>query len=377
MVAVFEPTTIRGMTLKNRLVRSATWEGMAEPDGAVNDRLIDLYQRLARGGVGLIISSYLYIQPEGKQYGGQIGVHSDHLVPGLSRLARAVHEAGGTIAAQIVHCGAQTTRAVAGVQPMGPSAVESPGYREVPRALTLDEIQGIVEAFGKAAARVKAAEFDGVQLHGAHGYLLSQFLSPLRNRRTDRYGGSLENRARLTLEVYDAVRAAVGPDYPVMIKINGSEFLEGGADERDAAYLSRALAERGIDAIEVSGGAPGSPTRGAARPNIATRADEAYFRPQCEVIRREVPGVPLMLVGGLRSLEVIEEILGSGVADYASLCRPLIREPDLPSRWQRGDRRRAACISCRGCFVPARKGEGLRCTELDRGDRRRSGESTR
>ncbi len=370
MPTVFEPTEINGMRLKNRLVRSATWEGMADPDGAVNDKLLAFHRTLARGGVGLLISSYMYIVPEGKQYRGQIGVYSDRLLLGLTRLAREVHDAGGTIAAQIVHCGAQTTRAIAGTQPMGPSAVESPGYSEIPRALTIEEIAAIVEAFARAAARVKEAGFDGVQLHGAHGYLLSQFLSPLRNRRTDRYGGSLENRARLTLEVYEAVRAAVGPSFPVMIKINGSEFLEGGATVADAVYLARALAQRGIDAIEVSGGAPGSVNLGAARPDIRDRSDEAYFRPQLEVIRKEVPDVPLMLVGGLRSLEVIEDLITSGLADYASLCRPLIREPDLPLRWMRGDRRKAACISCRGCFGPARTGKGVRCTELDRLARR-------
>ncbi len=366
MRTLFEPTTIGRLRVKNRLVRSATWEGLAEPDGSSGDRLLTFYRRLAAGGVGLIISSYMYVAREGKQHAGQIGIYGDHLVPGLRQLVSAVHGAGSRIAAQIVHCGGQTTRDVAGQRPVAPSAVMSPGYTELPRALGLEEIAAIAEAFAAAAARAQAAGFDGVQLHGAHGYLLAQFLSPSRNRRADRYGGSLENRARFGIEVYEAVRAAVGKDFPVMIKLNVHDFLEGSTTEKDAIHLARALAGRGIDAIEVSGGTPGSGKLGAARPNILTRADEAYFRPQLEALRDAVPDLPLMLVGGLRSLDVIEEIVTSGLADHASLCRPLIREPDLPARWQRGDRRKADCISCLGCFGPARRGEGVRCVERDR-----------
>ena len=197
-------------------------------------------------------------------------------------------------------------------------------------------------AFAGAARRLKQAGFDGVQLHGAHGYLLAQFLSPLRNRRSDRYGGNLENRARFALEVFGAVRSEVGPEFPVMIKLNAHDFLEGSTTEEDSAYLAARLARAGIDAIEVSGGTPGSGRLGAVRPDIETREDEAYFRPQARAIRAAAPDVPLMLVGGLRSLEVMDEILAPGDADCLSIGRPLIREPDLPLRWERGDRRRGA-----------------------------------
>jgi 2,4-dienoyl-CoA reductase-like NADH-dependent reductase (Old Yellow Enzyme family) len=205
-----------------------------------------------------------------------------------------------------------------------------------------------------------------VQLHGAHGYLLAQFLSPLRNRRKDRYGGSLENRARFCLDVYRAVRAAVGPDFPVMIKLNVSDFLDGSTTEDDACFLASALAAEGVDAIEVSGGTPGSGPLGAARPNIKKPRDEAYFLPQAEAIREVAPRVPLMLVGGMRSPDVMQEILDAGTADYFSMSRPLIREPGLPARWRRGDLTRAACISCLGCFGPARKGQGIRCVQASK-----------
>ena len=364
MTAIFEATNLSGIELRNRLVRSATWEGLADDSGRVTPQLTRIYEELAEGEVGLIISSYLYIQAVGKQAVGQIGVDTDASIPGLSKLAREVHARGGKIVGQVVHCGGQADRRQnGGLQPMAPSALESPGYREVPLELTAREIDEVISDFAAAARRLVEAGFDGVQLHGAHGYLLSQFLSPLRNRRTDAYGGGVQNRSRLCLEVYRAVRTAVGPSFPVMIKLNANDFMEGSTTEEDACLLASALADEGIDAIEVSGGTPGSGKLGAARPNIEAPEDEAYFLPQAEAIRRAAPGVSLMLVGGLRSLEVMDRVLESGTVDYFSLSRPLIREPELPARWQRGDRRRADCISCLGCFGPARKGEGIRCVQ--------------
>ncbi len=360
---VFDRTTINGLELNNRLVRSATWEGMGEPDGGVNERVIDVYRTLADGGVGLIITGYMAVRADGRQASTQFLVSDDRFVPGLSRLADAVHEHGGKVVAQIVHCGGQASREATGLDPVAPSAVESPGYSEAPTELSTTEIEDIIDCFAAAARRLKAAGYDGVQLHGAHGYLLSQFLSPSRNQRTDRWGGSLENRARFTLVVYAAVRTMVGPDWPVMIKLNANDFLEGSTTEEDACALAAALAEEGIDAIEVSGGTGGSGRLGAARSKIDSEADEAYFLPQAEAIRAAAPGVPIMLVGGMRSLEKMESVLEAGAADYFSMSRPLIREPDLPRRWASGDRARAACVSCSGCSVPARKGQGIRCVQ--------------
>jgi 2,4-dienoyl-CoA reductase-like NADH-dependent reductase (Old Yellow Enzyme family) len=337
---------------------------LAAEDGRVTPALIRIYEELAEGGVGLIISSYLYVREDGKQTPGQIGVYSDELIPGLAEMAEAVHLRGGKIVGQIVHCGGQADRhRCGGLHPVAPSAVESPGYLEMPRELTTEEIPDMVESFATAARRLQSAGFDGVQLHGAHGYLLAQFLSPLRNRRSDAYGGDLENRARFGLEVFKAVRATVGRDYPVMIKLNASDFLDGSTTEDDACFLASSLADEGIDAIEVSGGTPGSGKLGAARANIRDSSDEAYFLPQAQAIREAAPTVPLMLVGGVRSPEVIEKILARGSADYFSMSRPLIREPGLPNRWKSGDRSRAACVSCSGCFLPARRGDGVRCVQ--------------
>ena len=364
MKSIFESSTINGLELRNRLVRSATWEGLADPDGGVNERLIDVYRDLADGGVGLIITGYIAVRADGRQQSTQLLADRDACVPGLAELASEVHRHGGKVVAQIVHCGGQANREATGLDPLGPSAVASPGYPEVPRELTPDGINTLIAGFAVAARRLKDAGFDGVQLHGAHGYLLAQFLSPVRNQRRDRWGGDVENRSRFTREVYTAVRALVGPDWPVMIKLNANDFLEGSTTEEDSTFLAAALAEAGIDAIEVSGGTGGSGKLGAARSKIETEADEAYFLPQAEAIRAAAPGVPIMLVGGVRSLEKMESVLAAGTADYFSMSRPLIREPDLPNRWASGDLRRAACVSCSGCFGPARKGEGIRCVQV-------------
>jgi 2,4-dienoyl-CoA reductase-like NADH-dependent reductase (Old Yellow Enzyme family) len=365
MKGIFESTTINGLELDNRLVRSATWEGMAGPDGEVTEPLVEVYRGLADGGVGLIITGYMAIRPEGRQASTQLMVESDQRIPGLARIADAVHERGGKVVGQIVHCGGQASREAAGCRPLAPSAVTSPGYPEVPGELSTDDINTLVATFALAARRLKDAGFDGVQLHGAHGYLLSQFLSPTRNRRQDRWGGSLENRSRFAREVTRAVRTLVGPGWPVTIKLNGHDFLDGSTTEQDATFLAAALVDAGIDAIEVSGGTGGSGKMGAARAPIETEADEAYFLPQAEAIREACPDVPLMLVGGMRSPARTASVLASGTADFVSMSRPLIREPDLPERWASGDHRRAACVSCSGCFGPARAGDGIRCVQVD------------
>ena len=364
MKSVFDSTTINGLELSNRLVRSATWEGLGDPDGGVNERVIDVYRELADGGVGLIITGYIAVRADGRQASTQLLADDDRFIPGLAGLANTVHRHGGKVVAQIVHCGGQADRGASGLEPVAPSAVESPGYPEVPREFTPGDIDNIIGCFAATAHRIKEAGYDGVQLHGAHGYLLAQFLSPSRNRRQDGYGGSVENRSRFAREVYAAVRAEVGPDWPVMIKLNANDFLEGSTTEDDSTFLATALAEAGIDAIEVSGGTGGSGKLGAARSKIETEADEAYFLPQAEAIRAAAPGVPIMLVGGMRSLDKMEAVLAAGSADYFSMARPLIREPGLPKRWAEGDRRRADCVSCSGCFGPAGKGEGIRCVQV-------------
>jgi 2,4-dienoyl-CoA reductase-like NADH-dependent reductase (Old Yellow Enzyme family) len=227
MSKLFEPSEINGMTLANRFVRSATWEGMAADDGACTPKLIDLMAGLAKGGVGLIISSHAYVSPEGQAGPWQIGAHDDKLIPGLGAMAAAVHENGGKIVLQLAHAGYFANAKLTGQTPMAPSSVE--GFAKGPRReMAAADIQGVVEAYGAAAGRAQAAGFDGVQIHSAHGYLLSQFLSPAFNQRQDECSGSIENRARPLIAVLREIRAAVGKKYPVLVKMNCQDFIENG-----------------------------------------------------------------------------------------------------------------------------------------------------
>jgi 2,4-dienoyl-CoA reductase-like NADH-dependent reductase (Old Yellow Enzyme family) len=239
-----------------------------------------------------------------------------------------------------------------------------------PRALETGEVRELVEAFGQAARRSREAGFDAVQIHGAHGYLASQFLSPFFNRREDEYGGSLEGRMRFCTEVYRAVRAEAG-DLPVHIKLNLTDFFEGSTTPEDALPLAQRLSELGIDAIEVSAGGPFSGGRGPARTGVKRPEDEGYLMDLAR-LTRERTACAVIGMGGFRSPQVIEAALASGDVDFVALSRPLIREPDLVERWRRGDRSPSLCQSCSGCFKTLERGEGIQClVELE--ERTRSG----
>jgi 2,4-dienoyl-CoA reductase-like NADH-dependent reductase (Old Yellow Enzyme family) len=360
MKQIFEKTTINGMTLANRLVRSATWEGMCEADGRPTAKLAACYRDLASGGVGLIISGYTFVRPDGKQLPGKMGIHTDEFAPDMRNLVRAVRSEGGKICLQLVHAGGQTDTKTAGRQPLAPSAVRVDQFEEETAAMSTKDIEEIVAAFGDGARRAKEYGFDAVQLHAAHGYLINQFLSPLTNRRTDTYGGSIGNRCRFLLEVYRRVRSEVGADFPVFAKLNGSDNLEGGLSISDAIYAATVLDSEKIDAIEVSGGTPASGDKGPVRLKIDKPEQEAYNLDLARAIKKAVK-CPVMVVGGFRSLEVIGKAIGEEGIDYVSMARPFIREPRLVKRWQEGDRTPARCISCNKCFKPGLKEGGIYC----------------
>lgn len=364
MSKLFEPGEINGMKLANRFVRSATWEGMAADDGACTPKLIDLMVNLAQGGVGLIISSHTYVSPEGQAGPWQIGVYDDKLIPGLEAMAAAVHENGGKIVMQLAHAGYFANAKLTGQTPLAPSNVE--GFAKGARQeMSTDDIQGVVKAYGAAAQRAQTAGFDGVQIHSAHGYLLSQFLSPAFNKRKDEYGGDIQNRARALVEVLREVRQAVGKDYPVLVKMNCQDFIENGLQPEDSLQAGKMLVENGIDAIELSGGVLISPKLSPSRMGIKSEEKEAYFQNEARAFKGEI-GVPLILVGGNRSFQVAERLVNESVADYISLCRPLIREPDLVNRWKSGDLSKATCLSDNMCFMPAREGKGIYCLTEER-----------
>jgi 2,4-dienoyl-CoA reductase-like NADH-dependent reductase (Old Yellow Enzyme family) len=364
MAELFEGTSINGMRLANRFVRSATWEGLADQDGAVTPRLIEMMVELARGEVGLIISGHAYVSPEGQVSPGQLAAFDDRFLPGLREMAGAVHAAGGRIALQLAHGGCRANFELSGLELIGPSAVEKNG-RPICRSATNEDLANVVSAFAQAAHRAKQAGFDAVQIHAAHGFLLSQFLSPAFNKRTEEYGGELKNRARLLLKAVASIREAVGPKYPVLIKINSEDFLDEGMTRPEAIVVSGMLEKACVDAIEFSGGTANSPEKFVpVRPGrLKTPEQEVYYREAARLYKQKV-AIPLILVGGIRSYGVAAELVRDGMADYISMSRPLICEPGLVKRWREGDLRQSECVSDNACFAPALAGQGVYCVTM-------------
>ena len=364
MNRLFAGSKISGMTLSNRFVRSATWEGMAAEDGGVTPKLVETMVALAKGGVGLIISSHTYVSPEGQAGPWQLGIYKDELMDGLRKMTSAVHAAGGKIAAQLAHAGCRAAASLSHRIPLLVSDFEglmnSPG-----KEMEQTDIGNIVTAYVDAARRAKDSGFDAVQLHAAHGYLLNQFLSPAYNRRQDEYGGSVSNRARILLDILRGVREAVGKDFPILVKMNCQDFIPNGLTLADSLQAAQLLADAGIDAIELSGGMVASGHLSPSRIGINSEEKEAYFQEEARVFKKQI-SVPLILVGGLRSLEVAERIVEEGIADYISMCRPFIREPGLINRWKSGDRRKATCLSDNQCFKPGSEGKGIYCVIEER-----------
>ena len=354
------------MKLKNRFVRSATHEAMAELDGTIKDQLLDCMAELVRGEVGLVITGHAHVIREGQAGVRQMGVYSDAMIDGLKRISSVAHENGGIVAIQLAHAG-NRGKGKNEYAALGPSDLFIDGIKKA-SAMTLDDIKRTVKAFGEAAERSVKSGFDAVQIHSAHGYLLSQFLSPYYNRRDDGYGGSLENRAKLLLEVYEKIRSRVGKAFPVMVKINSEDFLDGGITVQEVIKVAHMLEDRGIDAIEMSGGTFESGKCIPSRVGTSkSEKREVYYKKAAEAFKKEIK-IPLILVGGFQSFNIAEEVVSSGLADYVALSRPLIREPQLIARWARKDTRKASCISCNKCFSTLFMEESLHCPvekELD------------
>jgi 2,4-dienoyl-CoA reductase-like NADH-dependent reductase (Old Yellow Enzyme family) len=316
---------------------------------------------LAKGNPGLIITGHAYVSLEGQASVRQLGIDHDGLVNGVREMTDAVHRQGGRIMIQLAHGGLNASPKFTGMTPMGPSTgeglLESPG-----REMTGEDIQQVVNAFGQAARRAREANFDGVQIHAAHGYLLSQFLSPAFNRRGDDYGGNIENRIRILLKVLHSIRQAVGRSYPVFVKINCEDFFKNGLTGEDAMQAGVMLDRAGIDAVEVSGGTLLSGKRRPFRKEITFERDQAYFRKAAKGLKAAI-NTPVILVGGIRSYLLAERLVDEDFADYISMSRPYIREPRLIARWQSGNLRKATCISCNGCLGAARSGQGMYCVQ--------------
>ena len=392
---VYTPAWIGPLQVKNRLVRSATYENAATSGGEVSEFLVELYRSLAKGGVGLIITSIAGVYSKARPYPLSIRADEDSFIPSLKKIPRTVRKVNSDckVVLQLAHPGRQVihqkdvvkilpllspalvayiqkhpetiqppTEAVHDVEPTAPSAVYDKTYDRTPRALTTDEIREIIEAFAEGTRRAQEAGFDGVQIHAAHGYLLSSFLSPRTNKREDQYGGSTENRTRIVKEIYQRAQKKVGDRFPILIKMNTTDFLPGGIDLDEAVCVGAVMSEAGFAAIETSGGMTESLTRtieelgwppfllAESRTGIKTKDQEGYFLPGAKAIKKKTHAT-VIVVGGVRSFSKIEEVLTSKVADFVSLCRPLIRQPDLPNLWRSGEGPdKAECISCNACL---------------------------
>lgn len=330
-MGLFDTGLIGNLELPNRFIRSATAEFAADEDGCVTSGYFPLYSNLAKGEVGLIIQGHLYIMDEGKAHEGMAGISSDDHLPGLERIIREVHAAGtgSVIAAQLNSGGAHS------VSTKAPSARED----KTVQVMTDEDIENAITGFREAATRAKKAGYDAIQIHAAHGYLVSQFYSSKTNQRADSWGGSLENRARFLLSVYQAIRSTVGSNFPVFAKINGSDDPIGGFSVEESTQVIAWLADEGLDAIEISG---------MQSSRKLKRDDEGYFATTARTIKESIGDLPLSVVGGIRSASMMTKFQEE-FADFISICRPFIREPDLVQKLREG-KEKADCISCNRCF---------------------------
>lgn len=327
---LFTPGKIGSLTLKNRIMKAPQSSGMSNMDGTVSERLVRYYRQQAAGGAGMIIVEYAYVDDIGaKSAHCHLGISNNEHIPGLAWLAENIREQGAVPAIQIEHCGRQK---FLGTQPIcAPSAIPWPklwdqyGVQAVPHVLTIEEIQDIVHAFGDAALRAKQAGFELVEIHGAHGYLLTNFFSPTTNHRTDLYGGSLENRMRIYVEIVRDVRKKVGPDFPVTIRLSGTDYEPDGFPIEDTIELAKVLEKEGIDAFHISGGDHHTMIH-----QVSPMAIDVYHNVWAAEAIKKVVHVPVIASGSITLPEYAEEIIASGKGDFVGLGRPLWADPEWP-----------------------------------------------
>jgi 2,4-dienoyl-CoA reductase-like NADH-dependent reductase (Old Yellow Enzyme family) len=380
-----KPIKIGSLEVKNRIVRAAMTGNLANEKGEVTDRLIEYYQRQTQGGAGLLITGGAYIQKSGRSARRLIGAYDDNLIPGHSRLTKAVHELEGKIILQVYHCGRQTQPELVDGDVIGPSPVKDRMMGVTPRSMTEEEIEATIKAFGKAARRAEEANYDGIEIMAAHGYLISQFLSNRTNQRTDQWGGSIENRGRFLFRIIKQVKVEVSDGFPLLVKLNTEDKLKKGLTLEESAWLAEHLPDLGVDAIEFSGGTYESGlniTRGdlpikdileeySGLRKLQLRFilrlmkkrfqfSEAYFLENLKSIRPRVR-VPVILVGGLRTPAVMEQILREKHADLIALGRPLNHNPDFPKEILSGDFSPSSCLNCNRCFIRIIQEKPLQC----------------
>jgi 2,4-dienoyl-CoA reductase-like NADH-dependent reductase (Old Yellow Enzyme family) len=381
MSVLFTPQKIGKIEIKNRFVHSATYECMANDTGEVTDGLIKRYGQIAKGGAGLIVPGYLFIMPNGRAMPNQTGIHNDDMVEGLKKLVDEIHANGSKVAFQLVHSGRQTSKDYIEQTPIAPSKGPRDNiYMVKPKEMTEKEIHEIIKAFGAAALRASEANADGVQIHAAHGYLVNQFLSPFFNKRTDSWGSSDENRFRFVKEVILEIKKNISDEMSILIKLNTRDYTPKEGITLDLAKKYSAwLAELPIDGVEVSCGTLSYSMFNMVRGDVPTEEIimnfpwwrkilgkmmlknmegkfdlvEGYNLEAAKLIKPVIAGKSLFLVGGLRKVANMEEILSNGFADFISMSRPFIREPNIVNKIEEGKADSVACVSCNKCFAAA------------------------
>ena len=321
---IFEPIELNNLKLKNRLVRSATWEGIAKPDGSIENNMYQIYDEVSKGGIGLIITSFASVSDNDKDFGDIMRLSNDSLIPQYKKLTDIVHKNNCAIIAQIA---------------LG--KYNKNGVQIEPDDMSVDDIKKVINEFVNAAKRAELAGFDGVQIHAAHFFFLSRFISPLVNHRMDNYGGNPENRSRILIEIIQGIRK-IAPNLHITTKINSSDFQYGGLDENESLEICKILSEYGIDSIEVSG-------NGTSVTGIRPHKNEGYFVPFAKKLA-DIVKTPVIVVGGLRSKDTMESILNTTNIKLLSFARPLLREPDLPNKFFNNESEVSKCVSCNACY---------------------------
>jgi len=359
MGKLFEPIKIGIMELKNRIVMPPMGTNFASDDGFVTKRLVNYHVERAKGGVGLIIVEGAYVESRGKGSIRQLAVDHDDKISGLKKLAAAIQANGAQAALQLFHGGRQSSSLIIGTQPVSASEVFCRLTRETPRALTVEEIQDVIAAFAEGARRTETAGFDAVEIHGAHGYLINQFLSPLTNKRTDKYGGDVKGRTRFLLEILELTRDKVGSDYPILCRINGDDYIEGGLTLEETKKIAQMLEAAGVDILHISGGIYDSPVPVTTGPMSLPRGHMVHLAAGI----KKVVDVPVIAVGRINDPELAEKILKEEKADLVSMGRALLADPELPKKAAAGtldDIRR--CTACDECIARLFFNENIACS---------------
>lgn len=353
---LFTPFQLGEVQLKNRFVVSALATDFCN-EGTVNSRFIEYHRTKAKGGWGLIITENYAVAPAGRGLWVP-GLWSDKFIPGNVELVEAVHKNGSKIFVQLYHCGRQGTSSISGMELEAPSAIPCPVMKEMPRELTIEEIEKLTEDFGDAALRAKKAGFDGVELNLAHGYLLASFLSAYANKRVDKYGGSIDNRVRFPMDIYKNIRKKCGDDYPVICKISAEEFVEGGRTIEETIVIARMLEQAGVDAISISAGVYESGE--TIIPPMYVEC--GWLAKYAEEVKKSVD-IPVIVVGRINDPRIADTIVKTGKADLVAMGRASLADPDLPNKYRVGDCSDIRkCIACQqGCRASINRGEPIRC----------------